>query len=529
MTTSDLTSRLIGEGDSTRRHVSSRWLIGLAAGQFAGYSLLWLLLHVPGITPPVNGWFGQGTGYGAWVARQPLVSWLASHPQVAGVSLLAVFAFVCLVFLAAVALAWRGDLRLSTKRIVVLTTLLAVPLLAAPQLLASDVYNYAMYGRIPVLYGGNPLIDIPADFPNDPLLPSVAWKTTASVYGPAWIMVSAPLTVFAEQLGGSAGMYVLLYQVLGLGCHLGSIVALTRLLERVRPSAVTWGTLAYSWHPLVLIEFVANGHNDSLMLLLVLLALLYATRQRPSLALSLLVVAGMVKLVAILLAPLYALYIVWQTIPARRLLVLVRQMLLGLALLVLLYLPFWDGLRTLQILVTAPPLTVLHQSPASWVATKLSAVTCVSAAPTNEQLLDARPSCVSQVEENVRRASLLVFAIIYGLLLCWPMRAFDHFIGRAVGVLIAYNLLAAVHFEPWYATWVLALAPLLLRPRPLLLIWGGSLLLLYGTMGVPGRILLAFAPLLMLGLDDLRRRISVGAPLLRARFQAASPRAVDET
>jgi hypothetical protein len=488
------------------RHAASRWLLGLAICEFAGYTLLWLLLHAPNIVPPIgNGWFEPYLGYGASTGPQFLVRWLGTRPNVAGMLLLATFLWVWVVFVAAVTLTWYSRLQLSTRKLVVLTTLMALPLLGLPQLLSSDIYSYSIYGRIPVLYGGNPLVDLPADFPHDQILPRVAWKTTASVYGPAWIIVSIPVTILAELLGGSPGSYVLLYKLLALGCHLGSVVLIARLLGRIRPNAVTWGTLMYAWQPLILIEFAGSGHNDSLMLLLIFLALAAAVQQRRSVALGMLVVAGMVKLVAIFLVPLYALYVIWQILPSRRLQALTYQVVLGLSIVVGLYLPFWVGPITVTNLATSPPLAILHQSPASWVFTKLDALRCPGTEPPSEREQHATTSCSAGLAATVRMSSLLLFGITYLLLLGWPMHTLDSFIGRAVGVLTAYNVLAAVHYEPWYGTWVLGVAALLRRPRPLLLAWGCSLLVLYGTMPVRGRIMLAFAPLLVLGLDELRR------------------------
>ncbi len=103
------------------------------------------------------------------------------------------------------------------------------------------MYSYALFGRIPLLYGGNPFVDPPARFAEDPLLSSVYWKTTASVYGPAWIILSLPVTALAQALGGSAGVYVLLYKLVGFGSYIVSVAVMRRLLMDWVPQRATWG------------------------------------------------------------------------------------------------------------------------------------------------------------------------------------------------------------------------------------------------------------------------------------------------
>lgn len=369
-----LEASVSGIGTRFDKRSAQRWIVGLAACQFLGFSLLWLLLHLPNVVPPVsNGWFQPNATYDTFTTDLRLFKILVTREDVAGAILLGIFGFVCAVYIGAVICTWKMRLTISVGWILVLTTIISLPLLALPQLLSADVYSYAIYGRIPILYGGNPLIDIPAAFPQDPLLTSVGWKTTASVYGPAWILLSLPMTQFAELLGGSAATYVLLYKLLGLVYHLASIVVVSKILEWMRPQTRTWGTLVYSWHPLMLIEFVGGAHNDSLMVLLIFLALAAEMSRRPKLALGLLVVAGMIKLVALLLVPIYTVYVLRKRTSTYPLRLLTQHILLGLSIVVVLYLPFWAGLTTLRVLVTAPPLTILHQSPTSWVHTKLSA------------------------------------------------------------------------------------------------------------------------------------------------------------
>ncbi len=55
-----------------------------------------------------------------------------------------------------------------------------------------DVYSYAYYGRIAGVYGGNPYVQTPLDYPTDALWKFVGpiWVNTRAVYGPAWSALS---------------------------------------------------------------------------------------------------------------------------------------------------------------------------------------------------------------------------------------------------------------------------------------------------------------------------------------------------
>ncbi len=468
--------------------------------QCLGYASLWALLHLPGVLPPVdNGWFTPGSAYMAFVARLPLVAMLAAKPWTAGGLLLLDFALLSALYALSIGLLYRWALDYPQRDLLGYTACLALPLLFLPHLFSSDVYSYAMFGRIPLLYGGNPFTDPPARFATDPLLPSIYWKTTASVYGPAWIIISLPLTALAQALGGSAGIYVLLYKLLSFASYLASVAVIRRLLTAWMPQRATWGTLMYAWHPLVLIEFTGSGHNDSLMVLLILLALLLAHRQRRIQTVALLVLAGLVKPVALVLVPLYLMYTL-QATTERRIALLFKQIVLMCAITITLYAPFWVGPRTLAILRTAPPLTLLHDGPADWVAAQLTGNVCKPLP--RASAVDARqlgsllsPTCADDLQAQVRITSLALFILAFVGLLLWPVASFDQLIERSFLLFLAYLLLAAVHFEPWYITWLLALIPLLCRPRLMVLLWGCTILLLYSMLPIGGRLLLVYAPI----------------------------------
>lgn len=149
-----------------------------------------------------------------------------------------------------------------------------------PGLLSLDIYSYASYGRLLLVYHANPYFVPAAAFPHDPLYPYIFWKNAVPLYGPVWIGVCAFLSAIA---GADHMAVVLAFRGFALAMHLLNMVLIAALLQtRGRsPQTVALGALLYGWNPLVLLESSLNGHVDVSMLTFILLGLLsraYAER-----------------------------------------------------------------------------------------------------------------------------------------------------------------------------------------------------------------------------------------------------------
>ena len=116
------------------------------------------------------------------------------------------------------------------------------------------------------------LISTPADFANDPFLTLVFWRDVRSVYGPVWLLLSGALAALGQAFGGSLALYVALFKLLGFAAHLTNAWLIWLILGCLAPERQLQGTLLYAWNPLCLLEFCASGHNDAVMLTLLLLA-----------------------------------------------------------------------------------------------------------------------------------------------------------------------------------------------------------------------------------------------------------------
>ena len=191
---------------------------------------------------------------------------------------------VFLACLAAAFAAYLGALALARRRAPGLRAALAAAFviqllpLTAPLLLSTDAWTYWEYGRIAAVHEGNPYVDTPDEFPDDPAYEhaGAAWRETTSVYGPAFTLLSEPL---ARLAGSSALAAAWIYKVLAAAGVLACVLLAARL-ARERPFAAA----LVGWNPLFAVHFAGGGHNDSWPIALTLAALVLAAAGRRTAA-----------------------------------------------------------------------------------------------------------------------------------------------------------------------------------------------------------------------------------------------------
>ncbi len=238
---------------------------------------------------------------------------------------------------------------------------------AAPAGESHDIFDYLFRGRMMVEYQANPLVDVPNDFSlSTPYSRYLAWRKNVDTYGPVWEAASAAMARSVRQAARWLGWWVegalscpkspkscrLLityltgYRLLAVGLTGLSGWLIASIVRRSQAALVPLALGAWLLNPLVLVATALGGHNDSLMLALVLLGWWCLQRQRPFLALLALILAAHVKLTALIWLPACGLYIIWRWGWRRALTVGAAGVAAGLALSWLLYAPF-DGWQTL--------------------------------------------------------------------------------------------------------------------------------------------------------------------------------------
>lgn len=172
--------------------------------------------------------------------------------------------------------------------------------------LSDDLARYRWQGQMQAA-GGNPYLAAPADEEwrqlRDSTWPRVTRKELASAYGPLLELAHWQTYRLASLLSADPERQEWLFKLPFALLELGTGAALWLLLGLcgIRRDRA----LAYLWSPLVLVEFWAQGHNDSLAIVLMVLALAAGRARRWSWAWTALTGAILAKIWPILLAPLF--------------------------------------------------------------------------------------------------------------------------------------------------------------------------------------------------------------------------------
>ena len=379
------------------------------------------------------------------------------------------FVFIDLAIL--YALAWRatGQVHERTAWAIVVAGALAsgVALLLFYPLDATDIFDNIMHGRILGIYGANPFVQLISQFPHDPFAPYVGWPNTPSAYGPLWEML-AGLT--ARLAGNGIVANVIAFKVLGGLFLAGSAALVAAILRQVAPRRALAGVLLLTWNPIVLYETLGNGHNDIVMVFWMLAAAWALLNRHYTLALLTLLAGGLVKFIPVLLIPAAGL-IALRDLPRwrPRLRFLAVTSLSGLAMIVLAYAPFWQGIKVLGITRREHLFT-----------TSLAAAAYTQLAP--RWGADRAATTISKV--------ILVLAILFALgmaLRAWRDRSWGSFARTGVYTLTFYLLVTCPWFQTWYAIWPLGLAVLLAGEPAARL----AQVLAFGTLAKP----LVFGPM----------------------------------
>jgi len=214
---------------------------------------------------------------------------------------------------------------------------------------ALDVFAYIDQSLVMVQYHQNPIFTPAATFGSDPLMSlSDGWATQGSPYGPLGIVIDAVPTVL---VGRNLLANLMLLKLLFSAMVLVEAFLVFRILQAVGPRWAVSGALLVAWSPYVLFEVSANAHNDIAVMLFALLALLSMVEGELTIGPMLLTASVLVKYATALLLPLFLVYgVTRHTDRAARLRYCAITLSSMMALVVIVYAPFWRGFHTLDAL-----------------------------------------------------------------------------------------------------------------------------------------------------------------------------------
>jgi hypothetical protein len=321
---------------------------------------------------------------------------------------------------------------------------LHVLFLLAPPLLSQDVFSYIAYARLGVEHGLSPYTHSPVDIPGDAVFSFAGSKDAVSVYGPAFTLLTYPLSPL-----GVAGAYWVL-KVIAACASLGVVALVWRTAERLGRDPV-WPALFVGLSPLVLVHVVSAAHNEALVMLLVMAGVYAFVRGSPRAAGALPTLAAGVKASAGLVVP---------------------------------YLVLGSRVRSALIGVMAAAVALLAMGLAGFGTDVFHALGLLSSNQGRSSRLSF-PYLAAELVGNrslVRALFGVAFACVAGWTLWGAWRGADPI--RMAAWATAAILVATAWLVPWYLLWLLPLAALAVDRRLTLVTVALSGWVL--AIGVPG-------------------------------------------
>jgi hypothetical protein len=316
-----------------------------------------------------------------------------------------------------------------------------------------DIFDYVFRGRMQALWDASPLAVTPAAFRHRRFYNYLTWGDWVDAYGPLWEYASGMVarTVSAVSRRRLAN-YIVGYRVLAIALTglCGWLIAI--IVRRHSPQHVAAACLAWLWNPLLLISTAVGAHNDGLMLVFILATVLLFQRQRWLLGLLMLGLAAHTKITALLLLPVFGLWLLRQRGWWRTLGISGGALALIIPASWLLYAPY-GGWATLPRMLRERHI-LTYNSLANLAF---------------DMLHGSWGWDVTEARQAAIRGSEVAFLVIAAglLLLFWRQISHtrstdDAFLWRAgITITMAYLLVGCFWFQSWYVTWVLVLATLL--------------------------------------------------------------------
>jgi len=272
----------------------------------------------------------------------------------------AFYGFLTLGLLLAVGIYWwldREFIKNPPRLSIILTSLASLSLLLVFvfPIGASDIFLYLIQARTFALHGLSPYVATYSQLTNDvfyPFLKDNHWANYTSSYGPLLTLITGGLSlIFKANFLAS----ILLFKTFFAALHLAN----TWLVDKTLGRRFAW---LYAFNPLILFEFLINGHNEVLMIFFCLLSFYFLWRKTSNLknswlSIFFLTLGILLKFVPLMLLPIWGLALLWRIKDKVKKILFIGlsiPLIIGTGWLV--YLPFWQGLST----ITKPILNQMH-------------------------------------------------------------------------------------------------------------------------------------------------------------------------
>jgi hypothetical protein len=322
------------------------------------------------------------------------------------------------------------------------TALFSVIFIGVNAIGSADLYAYYFFAEVYNSYQQNPYNFYFNEFPDDLIFTKTqdfwhnfkSWQKTG--YGPLFTLISILLNLLAGQ---DMAITIYLHKLLTAFCVMGGAVVLYKIVEITHPQKAVLLTFAFMWNPFLLFEAVNNGHNDTIVLFLNLLAIYLLIREKYLWVLPIVASSVLIKYVTVLFIPFFVLYIFRQE---KTLLFWIKTSLICAAITIVSSLLFLSKTANIidslfvQIGFTAPYWFYLGTMPLA------------------AKLMEIYFGFDLLILKNILGFCFLLF----WLYLVFIKRTDQYYLSKILFVLItAFFMIALFWVQPWYFLWVFPL------------------------------------------------------------------------
>jgi len=306
---------------------------------------------------------------------------------------------------------------------------------------STDIADYSFRAHMLVHLGKNPLTTPPSAVIPFDSYPYLSWYRVVDPYGPVWHWLAGGLHAL---VGDDVLANFLAFKFLAIIATGASGVFIYAILRQIASSYAVAGLALWLWNPLVLNEGALNGHNDLVMVAIMLAGLWLMLGRHATVGVVTLVVAGLVKVSAWILLPVVFVWLLRQRGWRHGLAVIALASCAGGLLVFLAYAPFGGWALLPEMLKDRS-----WWPTGTWTAAAFYAL--------RDGLHWPHDTVVGWVIGSV--------TLLFGIIAMILMVKIRDLRACAWSVVLAYLLVASHWFQPWYATWLVALAAIAIDRR----------------------------------------------------------------
>lgn len=385
-----------------------------------------------------------------WTQPGRTIAKIANYdPRIGAVYLVAILVLFLFAWLAA-----RIVLRTQTRRtwaiIIAATVAFNALMLALYPVDAADIFDYIVRARMQVYYGANPFYQNPSSIPavkNDSFYRYMGWPDVPTAYGPWWEMAAAAV---ARIPGNGVIENVLAFKGFAILAYFATLVVVGWTLKRHAPQRALYGVTFLAWNPLAVFSIAGNGHNDSVMILFLVLGFALMIEKHWTLAALAIVGGALVKFIPALVFPVIILAALqhlggWWA----RIRYLAVTGLASAAMVAISYGHYWRGGD------------ILGQD---WRTHLFTTSLATLAKAYLEHQYDPK---LADLLISRGAAALIMLWIAWELVRLWRRGSagatfnWEPYVGAGITILLFYLLVTCLWFQPWYTLWAIGLAALL--------------------------------------------------------------------